>query len=582
MASKISVPSDFGIENLDNPGVCDVTLYLQENQLLRVSSTVLSYNGSEFRRLFADLLLRSLQMDDFPVVVVRSFVEAMYCGSINVTRSHFRDVHKMSHIFGVEWILKRCDDFFENFCENLQEGSYEDFLYAVGEAVYAEQFTKRVKLRAIVITRCAKFSASQRNEFLKRYLENYVNLTDLQLKLMCDIENSGTLAADPIIALLLLDKLSSPDAVMDCKSMFLIRSLDLETYCSSQNEQKRSVFQSIFEVVVKVDGCSIDDLQYLLRLHQKSFSLYVNEVDLSVNKALIAPNLFRSWEPYMHDTPGLDALINGLLNSPSVCSLYMLIEGIVVGFLSRPYDFNEDSGKELIQRVAATMIERHWTELPGNFLKSLPYSGNRNISKLCEILRLSDLVIDRSSMAHSAVCVAVSDSTPTMWDFLTIPNTYNFHFEAVEFKKGTVLSSPPFQVTVIPVEFDEADEARFDIQLKFEGISHTHLHKEGTPLSGSIHLVLEEWCTFADQEWMNIGLLSWYGRPRYTHVKKNAYILFSGAGFFNPTYRAKMSRPVRLVAYYTVPFRTQECLLLESQKSMNEKSEKSRHHFPAI
>ena len=85
MASKISVPSDFGIENLDNPGVCDVTLYLQENQLLRVSSTVLSYNGSEFRRLFADLLLRSLQMDDFPVVVVRSFVEAMYCGSIYVT-----------------------------------------------------------------------------------------------------------------------------------------------------------------------------------------------------------------------------------------------------------------------------------------------------------------------------------------------------------------------------------------------------------------------------------------------------------------------------------------------------------------
>ena len=407
MASKITVPADFGIENLDNPGVCDVVLYLKEDQLLRVSSTILSYNGSEFRRLFTDLLLRSLQMDDFAVPAVRSFVEAMYCGTIHVTRSLFRDVHKMSKCFSVEWILIRCDDFFESFCESLPEGSYEDFLYAVEEAVYAEQFVKRSYLRSRVIAHCSKLCTTLRNEFLMKYFENYENLTEVQLKLMCDIDYSEELNADPFIAQLLINKLSSPGAMMDSNSMFLIRSLRLETYCSSHNEQKRSAFQSIFDIVGKIDGCSKDDLQYLLRLHQKSFRLYVNDVEQTANKYLSASNLFGSWEPYLHYTSGVIALVDGLLDSPSVCSLYMLIEGIVIGFLSRPYDFDEKSGEDLIVKVSAATMQRRWAKLPENFLKSLPHYGNKNIMKLCELLRFSDCIIDRSCMAYNAVRMAV-------------------------------------------------------------------------------------------------------------------------------------------------------------------------------
>ena len=193
-------------------------------------------------------------------------------------------------------------------------------------------------------------------------------------------------------------------------------------------------------------------------------------------------------------------------------------------------------------------------------------------------------------MAYNAVRVAVSDESPTMWNFLTTRNTYGFHLEAVEFNENRRKKSASaaaaisqFVAVVMPVEIDEGGEACFDIKLEFKGIPHTHLHGEATPLPGSIHLVLEECCSFFDHldsqdaatadsdhenKWMNIGLLSWYGKPRY--VRNNTYVDFTGAGFFNPSYRAKKSRPVRLVAYYTVPFEGEDLTTLEPKKSVKD------------
>ena len=558
MASKIKVPADFGIENLDNPGTCNVILYLQGGQQLRVNSAILSYNGTEFSRLFRDLQLTSLQVDDFQALAVRTFAEAMYSGTIDLERPLFREIHKISCCFGVNWIIIKCDEFFENFCSTLMtSGTYHDFQFAVEEALYSKEVVKRNCLTTILVANSSLLDASRREEFLSKYLKKYWELPEKQLDLLAQIDKAAGLAADPVVARALVSQLCRPDAVMDGKSMFLLRSIGIENYCIAENEAKRAMFQSIFDIINRIDGCSAEDLRHFLHLHQRAFNLYVDGVEATLGNFLAVPNLFCSWKPFCTTTFPL--LIEELLSSPTVCSLYMFIEGLVIGFLNRPYGFDDARIKDFVDKTSSTVDQRHWTKVPSNFLKTLPF-GNNDLKKLVEILMRSDSLVDKSSVLHNVICRVVSDESPNMWNFLTVARTYTFHSESVDVKQKessvTSATGPKFVVVVSPVIED--DDNSFDIRLQFQGHPHVYLPREGIPVPGSLHLVLEEWFSDAsvalpqEHRWMNIGLLSWYGKPQL--VRKNTYVEFFGRGFFNPSYRAKKSGPVRLVAYYNLPF----------------------------
>ena len=110
--SKISVPSDFGVENMDCVGKCNVSLVLRGGEELRVNSVILGYNGFEFDRIFTEYMLTTLDMDDFDPAAVRDFVTAMYQGTILIQAEQFRDIHKMAFVFDVKWVVKECDEFF--------------------------------------------------------------------------------------------------------------------------------------------------------------------------------------------------------------------------------------------------------------------------------------------------------------------------------------------------------------------------------------------------------------------------------------------------------------------------------------
>ena len=65
-------------------------------------------------------------------MAVKSFVEAMYCGHLDITKENFRDVNKMCHVFNVTWMSGKCSQYFELYCKSTDP----DLAFLFKEASY--------------------------------------------------------------------------------------------------------------------------------------------------------------------------------------------------------------------------------------------------------------------------------------------------------------------------------------------------------------------------------------------------------------------------------------------------------------
>ena len=111
MAPKVTVPLDFGIENLHCEFHGNVVLKLQGGEEKRANSLILSYHSSVFVHLFLELHQTELEVEDFAGEAVKKFLAALYSGEILLEKDLFRDVNKLCHVFKVEWLAGRCGDY---------------------------------------------------------------------------------------------------------------------------------------------------------------------------------------------------------------------------------------------------------------------------------------------------------------------------------------------------------------------------------------------------------------------------------------------------------------------------------------
>ena len=98
------------------------------------------------------------------------FVEAMYTGEVEMLeKGIFEEVHKMAHVFEVNWLTKRCVKFFETDVLNFEEESYDEILFACEIASRSHYNLKQSKLMSCFVKNVA-FTGVSKSIFLQRYL----------------------------------------------------------------------------------------------------------------------------------------------------------------------------------------------------------------------------------------------------------------------------------------------------------------------------------------------------------------------------------------------------------------------------
>ena len=366
MAPKVTVPLDFGIENLHCEFHGNVVLKLQGGEEKRANSLILSYHSSVFVHLFLELHQTELEVEDFAGEAVKRFLGALYSGEILLEKDLFRDVNKLCHVFKVEWLAGRCWDYFTSLVGGVSLSSeYQTLLFLFEEARFCCRVMKCNKFLDLVLEKIS--SLENRAEiFVEPYMRNYCELETSQLDLMLQITRSN-----PVFLLKIIKKnLESKVKIFYEASRYLLQNVDL-CKCISEDEVS---FEELFDVLDSATQSSDSDALFVNTLYRRSMKEFkkitsLNSFSTSNNAVLPAPVLpqiateipfiFCSYEIFR----GLNTqeYLDAAKESSLVFNLYMLIAGFTL------YDQYLTPG--MVHEMELVRRKRGWSRISPEFLE---------------------------------------------------------------------------------------------------------------------------------------------------------------------------------------------------------------------
>lgn len=110
--SRVNVPADFGIENLESPVHGNVTLLLSDGLHRKANSIILALNSPVFRRIFIEQEQSTVDFKMFDAGSVRLFTRFLYSGKCrfqHVSVEAVREVREVSEAMEVDWLREKCE-----------------------------------------------------------------------------------------------------------------------------------------------------------------------------------------------------------------------------------------------------------------------------------------------------------------------------------------------------------------------------------------------------------------------------------------------------------------------------------------
>ena len=512
MASKICVPCDFGIDNMYDPFHGNVSIEFNDDTKLKVNSLILSWNSATFCYLFNELRLSNVEIKDFSKEAVIVFLESLYTGDLNLVKSLFREINKLSFVFKTKWLSDRCMEFFDQLCESVSD-ELEDFFYVFSEAMYAYNQLKNEDLIKIVIDRFCKIQNIS-SIFVERYLtENFssINTETLDYLLLICVEDFV-----PVLKSLRHHLIEGD--IDDTTRNLLSNPKIVE--CLTYNLE---VYEEVYELLANKSGnMAGDDFQMLTNLNlcviRAARSLW-NTVSKQVVPVKDIPNLF-------HDRKVFEALsvlrIIERLSSMPNCSIFMAVELTVY--------LKTDVKDKVLQKIPQIFASKSICRVPTRFVQNV--NANFRSYRRDYLTNLPQSVISEDDTA-----VVVGTNT-TLVQLVTTSELYKFYFQHPAAPLCEKHTECGFMLKVTPCSRWET--GKFNIELVTEESEYPadiHCHSEVIS-AAHMHLVVE---------WYFNGSLynrdfSWAGKPEYS-VKSGGVVW--GGGLCN-------NSGVRLVVYYDI------------------------------
>ena len=424
MAPKVTVPLDFGIENLHCEFHGNVVLKLQGGEEKRANSLILSYHSSVFVHLFLELHQTELEVEDFAGEAVKRFLGALYSGEILLEKDLFRDVNKLCHVFKVEWLAGRCGDYFTSLVGGVSPSSdYQTLLFLFEEARFCSRVMKCNKFLDLVLEKIC--SLENRAEiFVEPYMRNYCELETSQLDLMLQITRSN-----PVFLLKIMKKnLESKGKIFDEASRYLLQNVDL---CKCISEDDTS-FEELFDVLESATQSSDSDALCVNKLYRRAMKEFKKIVNLNPSVAsnndghllrlTEIPHIFSSFESFS----GLNSeeYFDAAKESPLVLSLYMLIEGLPV--------CQDIFNPCIVPDMERIRRKRGWSRISPEFLESWPLVFEKD-ARIIKVYS-NDLTSKEESVKRVGRVVGpnkkiLSWNSCTLKDLFETSQVYAFYFK---------------------------------------------------------------------------------------------------------------------------------------------------------
>lgn len=282
---KVQVPMDFGVQYLGSPAHSNLKFVLESGEELSANSMIISYNSPVIENLTTNLFQSSIEVQDFSRDAVQCFLEASYSGDIKkISRSNFRDVNKMGHVFEVSWIVDRCYKYFESLTEAVEAvNDFTNQLYVFEEALFVLTRLKKRSFVELVIKKFSTLLHCARN-FVTEYLRDLSSCSTTSLDVIIEITGKE----EDILIRVLVNHLENNGSVIDPNTRYILERLKF-TSCKSAD---KSLYGELIEKLEGIENPSKEDFKLVVSILKKN-----NNPLFEKKEPMIAvPNLFNGFQ----------------------------------------------------------------------------------------------------------------------------------------------------------------------------------------------------------------------------------------------------------------------------------------------
>ena len=396
-------------------------------------------------------------------------------------RNLFRDVNKMCHVFKVDWLSRRCGEYFEGLVGEIRPSTdYQTLLFLFEEARYILKVVESKNMLDMVVQKiCGMQKIGE--IFVEPYMKNYRELGNDQLDLMLHMMKNN-----PVTVLKIIKKNMKVEGMtFDDKSRHLLEKIDLFK-CISDDEP---FFEDFFDFLEGVSFSSVSDTLLVNRLYRsvtKEFKKRRKTGDeaLAVTKTQL-PNVFCSFESHY----GLSRLeyFEKMRNSPLVQNIYMFIEGLL------PVFYKIGFSPEIVHEIEVTRRQRSWSRISPEFFTSCHSVFETALVPMLE--NSCDLVSDEENFRRVGKIVGTKHGIPKVKsckieDLFLSPMSFAFHFKHPTTENCDLPGKCGFLLKFQP-ETKLGQPYKFNVNLCLDQKEYPdglHFHK-GLVKADKIHLV---------------------------------------------------------------------------------------------
>ena len=382
----ISVPMNFGIHLLDSPTHSTLNLLAKDGKVVKASSVIMSFNSPVIDNLTTTLHMTSVDMQEFSEEAVRVFVNAAYSGNAEgFTRETFRDINKMANVFEMTWLIERCNLYFADLADSVQNPSFTELLFLFDEAGFVFENLKDPYLFQVAARKIGMLGWKE--QFVSKYLENPARLSTKRLDMILELADTEINCVVRSLTNQLTDLIEVQGiSTIPRTFQYLLENSNLGL-CKKYD---RVLFDQLFTTLDRLPD-SAENIKWTFELYrnsdnktnkaktggQKASTIaticrktsLVHDVNKNKTKRCdVIPNLYHRLDMDM----SLDELMKWISSSPKVTSLFMAIEAVWT-WLIYPYGCDNNNRPDIDVSTLTTKLlrmreEKNWRLLPERFL----------------------------------------------------------------------------------------------------------------------------------------------------------------------------------------------------------------------
>ena len=489
----VNVPMNFGIEYLGSPSHGNLKFLLKDDEL-SANSAIMSFNSPVIKNMTIELFQTEIEVQEFSKDAVLCFLAASYSGILGgISKSNFRDLNKLVHVFKVNWLMDRCFEYFQKLTGTVVEDVFDDqsFLFHEGMFIMAE-----LKSRRFIDIVIKKFTSSL--TFMRSFVINY--LSDIS---SCPTKNLEVImemtAKDEQVLVEVLVK-NLENSTIDENSRYILERLDYMTCQFSEDSR----YQRMLELLEEIENPSTADCRLIMRA-LKQYNKALNEMKDSISYAAL-PSLFHEFMQ-LRDIEDLDSLLYLLIESPVVTNSYIFYDAVFSWLFEKrigpdtPCVTISDNHVEKFSNIVHT---RGWKPVS---LKYIEKQYSPSLGGLTGKIQLNPYL----ATINFKLIPSISEYTPE--DFFARNHDVKFKYKQ-DFITNCNKDGDCGFILRITAATGEHDDS-FNIRLVIDPSLYPadiHFHRESLTLADKLHFTFD--VTSTDEGRVYVARpVSWYGKP---------------------------------------------------------------------